>query len=119
MLKKRLKVILLVLSIIIAIPLAWNMTGLPVPASAEDIRILTRGQAKIGIAVHEDRGKDFRREKRELEIMLDELEYAKQTAIIKRQKRRVTTQIQEIQVEYEKTIKHREKYEKQFIAAER
>ena len=117
--KKNLKLILLVLSIIIAFALVWNLMGFPVPASSEDIRILTHGQAKIGIAVHEDRGKDLRREKRELEIMLGELSFSKQSPMIIRQTRRVRTQIEEIQIEYEKAVKIRGVYEKQYIEAGR
>jgi len=105
-----------VCAIVGAIATAWIHLGFPLPASAEDVRILTKGQAKLGIEVYKEREKELRREKRQLQWKTKDAIKNKASS---EQIQMMEEQVEELQVEQQEATSTRKKYEQQYINAEK
>lgn len=95
---------------------AWINLGMPLPASAEDVRKLTKGQAQIGIELYKDREKDLRKERYRLQW---ETQKAKQKNAPASQTQLMDEQTEELKVDLEDARLKRLWYEQQLINAEK
>ena len=96
----------------------WVQLGFPVPASAEDIRTLSKEQAKIGIRVQLQTESSLRREIFQLKWELRRVTEAKNpTADTLALKRTLEAQIVELEFKETEEQKLRARYKRQLQAA--
>lgn len=117
---KKLKSVLtigtLIFMIIGGVATAWLQLGFPMFASAEDVKILTKGQAQIGIVQSQNIEKQLRKERRQLQW---DLRAAKKNEASPAQIQLMEQQIEELEIEKEEYTNRRRQYERQFIEAEK
>lgn len=102
--------------IIGGITTAWIQLGFPMFASAEDVKILTKGQAQIGIVQSKNIEKQLRKERRQLQW---DLGAAKKNEASPAQIQLMEQQIEELEIEKEEYTNRRRQYERQYIEAEK
>jgi len=115
-LKTELAIAISIFTIIGIMATAWIQLGFPLPASAEDVRVLTKGQAKLGIEVYKEREKELRREKRQLQWKTKD---AIKNKAPSEQIQMMEEQVEELQVEQQEATSTRKQYEQQYINAEK
>lgn len=114
-LKKNLAIGVSVCAIIGAVATAWIQLGFPLPASAEDVKKLTKKQAQIGIALYRDRERTLRRERQKLQW---DTSSAQQSNAPPAQVQMMQDQTEELKIKEQDAADERKQFERQYINAE-